>query len=88
METRLGILFVAATMLASSAVFAQSADDKKWIAQCISDNKDEGAKAEVVKKYCECMVDKMEEKETRSVTQFEKANPASRKDCEKKAGWK
>jgi hypothetical protein len=50
-----------AAALFSSAAYAASADDKKWIAQCISDNKDEGAKASVVRAYCECMVDKMPE---------------------------
>ena len=80
-------LFIA-TVLMVPVTFAQSADDKKWVNQCMKDNKDEGAKEEVVRKYCVCMNDKMEDNETRSITQWEKANPAARKDCEKKAGWK
>lgn len=67
---------------------AQSADDKKWVAQCVKDNKNEGAKEEVGLKYCKCMNDKMGDKETRPIPQWEKANPAAGKDCEKQAGWK
>lgn len=76
------------TVLMVPVALAQSADDKKWVNQCMKDNKDEGAKEEVVRKYCVCMNDKMDDNETRSITQWEKANPAARKDCEKKAGWK
>ncbi|MDD2712282.1 MAG: hypothetical protein PHU77_05110 [Simplicispira sp.] len=82
-----GLLVVAATVAGASAM-AQSSDDKKWVAQCVRDNKDEGAKAGVVRKYCECMNDKMDETETRSISQWEKANPAAMKACEREAGWK
>ena len=82
-----GLLAVAALGAGVSAL-AQSADDKKWVNQCMKDNKDEGAKEEVVRTYCVCMNDKMDETETRSITQWEKANPEARKACEKKAGWK
>jgi hypothetical protein len=81
-------LFAIAGLAAGVTAIAQSADDKKWVNQCIKDNKDEGAKEEVVKAYCVCMNDKMDENETRSITQWEKANPEARKACEKKAGWK
>ena len=63
-------------------------DDVKWINQCIKDNKDEGTKPEVVKKYCECMNNKMDDNETRSITQWERKNPKARDECSKKAGWK
>lgn len=79
---------LAASFLTMSGLAYADADDAKWIAQCIRDNKGEGAKEEVVYKYCQCMVDKMEANETRSVTQFEKANPESMRVCEKQAGWK
>jgi len=82
-----GLLIVAAAVAGTSAM-AQSADDKKWVAQCMRDNKDEGAKASVVRAYCECMNDKMDETETRSISQWEKSNPAAMKACERQAGWK
>lgn len=75
-------------VMASAPVFAQSADDKKWVAQCMRDNKDEGARTDVVRKYCVCMNDKMSDNETRSITVWEKANPKARQECEKVAGWK
>ena len=81
-------LLTAAVLVSSTVAFAQSADDKKWVNQCIKDNKGEGATSEVVRKYCVCMNDKMDETETRSISQWEKANPAAMKDCEKQAGWK
>lgn len=73
--------------LASKAT-AASSDDIKWVAKCMSDNSDQGQSAEVVRKYCECMVSKMEEDETQSVTQWEKFHPQERKKCDEVAGWK
>lgn len=84
----LSAVAVAATMFLSGAALAGKADDAKWIAQCVKDNKNEGAKEEVVYKYCQCMNDKMDDNETRSISEWEKSNPKARKDCEKKAGWK
>jgi hypothetical protein len=80
------LLFVSSLCLASSAL-AQSADDKKWINQCISDNSDAKVSKAIVTSYCTCMTEKMSTNETRTVTQWEKANPESRKACEKVAGW-
>ena len=65
----------------------QSADDTKWITACVSDNKDEGQSAPVVLKYCSCMNNKMSNNETRSITQWEKANPNAQEACSKDAGW-
>ena len=65
-----------------------TADDYKWVAKCIEDNKDQGQTAEVVKKYCECMNSKMDANESQSVTQWEKSHPQERKECDQKAGWK
>lgn len=84
---------LALTALAMAAIigsgFAHAdADDTKWIAQCVKDNKAEGAKEEVVYKYCECMNSKMDSNETQSITKWEKSHPAERKACEVKAGWK
>ncbi len=72
-----------AVTLASS-----DANDIKWIAKCMEDNKDQGQSAEVVRKYCECMTSKMDESETQSVTQWEKTHPKERKECDEIAGWK
>lgn len=66
-----------------------NADDVKWINQCIGDNKGEaGATDKIVRAYCVCMNEKMDNNETRSITQWEKSHPAARKACEKTAGWK
>ena len=82
-------LLAAAFAVASTAAFAQlSADDVKWINQCIVDNKNEGAKAPVVRKYCFCMNEKMDSNESQSITQWEKKNPRARDDCSREAGWR
>jgi hypothetical protein len=83
-----GIIVTGAFM--NSRGYAQlSKDDVKWINQCISDNKGvPGGTAEVVRKYCMCMNEEMDDNETRSVTAFEKANPKIRAKCDAAAGWK
>jgi len=64
-----------------------NADDLKWVNQCIDDNKG-GAAPPVIRAYCVCMNEKMDDNETRSITQWEKSHPAARKDCDQKSGWK
>jgi hypothetical protein len=66
----------------------QTADDVKWIKVCVDDNKDEGQAAPVVLAYCTCMNNKMSNNETRSITQWEKANPRASEACGRQAGWK
>ena len=72
--------------ISGDAVFAQAlnADDVKWINQCIADNKG-GASDAIIRKYCVCMNETMDNNETRSITQWEKANPAARHACTQKA---
>lgn len=85
-----------AAVLAATAAFALSAnvparadaDDAKWVAQCVKDNKDEGQVVEVVTKYCTCMNNKMSSNETRSITQWEKVNKREMEACSTEAGWK
>ena len=62
-------------------------DNAKWVAQCMKDNADAKVPEAVVNKYCVCKNEKMDDNETRTITQWEKANPQARKACEKAAGW-
>jgi hypothetical protein len=82
-------LGLVASATASNAVFAQAmnADDLKWVNQCIVDNKG-GASDAIIRKYCVCMNEKMDNNETRSITEWEKANPRARAACDKESGWK
>jgi hypothetical protein len=82
-------LGLVASAAASNAVFAQAmnADDLKWVNQCIVDNKG-GASDAIIRKYCVCMNEKMDNNETRSITEWEKANPRARAACDKESGWK
>ena len=76
---------------ASTPAFSQAmtSDDLKWVNQCISDNRGEpGGTPPIVRAYCMCMNEKMGDNETRSITQWEKANPNARRACESQAGWK
>jgi len=80
-----------AASLGSTAALAQNmtADDLKWINRCIADNKGEaGATPEIIRAYCVCMNEKMDNNETQSITQWEKSHPAERKACDKQAGWR
>ena len=64
---------VAATLMAAAPAQAQrmNADDMKWINQCIDDNKGEaGGTPQIVRAYCMCMNEKMDDNETRSITQW------------------
>src|SRR6476659_6567221 len=81
-------LFLAASSYAVKPALAATTDDVKWINQCVDDNKNEGAKKEVVLKYCTCMNNKMSDNETRSITQWEKTHESEAKACSKAAGWK
>jgi hypothetical protein len=80
-----------AALISSNAAFAQqmNADDLKWVNECIRDNRDEpGGTPAIIRAYCICMNEKMDDNESRSITQWEKANPRARRDCERQAGWK
>jgi len=81
-------LLLGASALAPRPTLAATTDDVKWINQCVDDNKNEGAKKEVVLKYCTCMNNKMDDNETRSITQWEKTHESEAKACSKAAGWK
>ena len=82
-------LVAALTAAAPAQAQRMNADDMKWINQCIGDNRSEaGGTPQIVRAYCMCMNEKMDDNETRSVTQWERANPGARRDCERKSGWK
>jgi hypothetical protein len=66
---------------------AQATDDVKWVNQCVRDSAGYAVSEQVKIMYCTCMVSIMSDNETRSVTQWEKANPRTRDDCARRAGW-
>jgi hypothetical protein len=83
-------LVLLGSAMASHAALAQqlSQDDIRWINACIRDNRGEGATQKVVRHYCFCMNERMDNNETRSITEWEKANPAAMRACERVSGWK
>lgn len=87
MRKRIGVLFFAVAVLAGGQAFAGPEDDK-WVFKCIVDNAKEGATPDVVKAYCECMNSKMDDNETKSISNWERTHPKERKECEDKSGWK
>ena len=89
MKVLLGALVVAVGFIAVPASAQKmNADDLKWVNQCIDDNRGEpGATPAIVRAYCMCMNEKMENNETRSITQWEKSHPAARRACDKQSGW-
>lgn len=90
MKYIIGALFAGLCLL-PAAVSAQkmNADDVAWVNKCIDDNKGEaGATPAIVRAYCVCMNEKMDQNETRSITAWERSHPNERKACEREAGWK
>ena len=88
MKYLIGAMMLLASLLPAAAQ-KMNADDLKWVNQCIDDNKNEkGGTPAIVRAYCACMNEKMDENETRSITQWEKSHPNERKACERQAGWK
>ncbi len=81
------VLMIVFASVVTSGVARAGADDAKWVAQCLKDNAEAKVAPDVVKKYCTCMNDKMSDNETRTITEWEKANPNTRAACEKEAGW-
>lgn len=88
----IGLSFVALAMLTVSGNVANAQvtqDDLRWVNQCIRDNEAEaGGTPAIVRAYCICMNEKMGDNETRSITQWERANPGARRDCERQSGWR
>ena len=73
---------VLAVSFAASPVLAQkmNADDLKWCDQYIDDSRGQpGATPAIARAYCMCMNEKMDDNETRSITQWEKTHAAERK---------
>jgi hypothetical protein len=85
-----GLAVIAWAMTGSAALpQAMNADDLKWVNQCIRDNRGEpGATPAIARAYCICMNEKMDDNETRSITQWEKANPGAARACSQQAGWR
>ena len=82
-------VFAVAAALSGSSAFAQkmNADDLKWVNKCIDDNKG-GAETSIIRKYCVCMNEKMDDNETQSISQWEKTHAKERQACDKESGWK
>jgi hypothetical protein len=76
-----------AMTVASCGGASSTADDRRWINQCIGDNAREGASRRVVTAYCTCMNNRMSNSETRSISQWERSNPQARRECSRQAGW-
>jgi hypothetical protein len=87
MKLTVAMLMAGVCLFAAGAARAATADDVKWISQCVADNKG-GAADDVVLKYCTCMNNKMSDNETLSITQWEKTHATERKTCDAEAGWK
>jgi len=85
----LAALAVAAALYNPTSVFAQAmtADDLAWINKCVADNKRGGAAQDVVRKYCICMNEEMDDNEKLSISAWEKKNPEAMKKCDKVSGW-
>jgi hypothetical protein len=80
-------LAIAALTVDGAAAQGRQTDDVRWVNQCVRDSAGYNVSEQVKIMYCTCMVSKMSDNETRSVTQWEQANPRARDDCARRAGW-
>ena len=87
-STAFALLFAAVAVFGGSNIARADADDAKWVARCVQDNKDEKATVEVITKYCTCMNGKMSSNETQSISTWEKTHATERAACDKEAGWR
>jgi hypothetical protein len=88
MKRTILVLLATAFVGATTVARATSADDRKWIAECMRDNAGAGIGEPIVRAYCACMTDKMSDNETRSVSVWELANPTAKAACDRQSGWK
>ena len=79
--------FAAFASLAVTGAAQANSDDAKWVARCLKDNQDAKVDVSVVTKYCTCMNSKMDDNETKTITEWEKSHPQERDACSKEAGW-
>lgn len=83
-------LSVAIVLLTAGVAAAQKrqTSDARWVDECVRDSAGYIFTSERVKvMYCSCMVSRMSDNETRSVSEWEQANPRIRDDCARRAGW-
>ena len=80
-------LIIAGSCLLSASANAQSADDTKWVAQCLVDNANAKVAQTVVAAYCTCMNSRMPDSTNQSITQWEQSHPVDKAACEKASGW-
>ncbi len=84
--------FFPVVMLLLGAIFVNGAaradsDDKIWVAQCVRDNAGAEATTASLFRYCNCMMNKMDDEETQSVTEWEPTHAAEKAACRTKAKW-
>jgi hypothetical protein len=86
-----GIAILSAAIIALSTGVAaaqkRQTDDSRWVDQCVRDSASYAVSERIKVMYCSCMVARMSDNETRSVSQWEQANPRVRDDCARRAGW-
>ena len=88
MQRWLAATLVCGWLLACGSVEVSASQDAKYVDQCVQDSAGMSATQQVKIMYCTCMVGKMDDNETRSVTQWEVANPTIAAECAHLSGWK
>jgi hypothetical protein len=87
---RSAVRLLAAALLAATGInsaFAQhDAQEKDWIAHCVSQISDLNKPR--AKVYCKCMAESADTSEKLRQTELERSFPPLHRDCFKKAGFK
>ncbi len=83
------VIAMSLVVIGPASAQKMTADDLKWINQCVDDNRGEpGATPAIARAYCMCMNEKMDNNESQSISQWEKTHKKERDACSKQAGWK
>jgi len=67
---------------------AQAAEGQRFIDECVQNTPGISVTVGAKAAYCGCMVSKMNDDESRSVTQWAISNPYAADDCARSAGWR
>ena len=88
MKRRLAATAFCGWLIACGAGDVRASEDARFVDQCVRDSAGMSATQSVKIMYCTCMVGKMDDNETRSVSQWEIANPAIAAECARLSGWR
>jgi hypothetical protein len=88
MRLLLALTVVAAIALPAQAAPKLTAADRAWIDACVSDRKQTGRSAKMLRAYCVCMQEVVEDNQPLGITELERSYPPAHLACRRQAGMR